>query len=482
MARLVLVLVSFFCLYSCSTSSTLLDDTQSSSNTLTEQTLVSTTDVDSLYFLGQWSGDLRFDGYHLPMGIDWQEDGIHLANPAKGIKNFKADTFYVAEDGFTALFNKQTFKFKEIDEDRMSMDFEDVTDTKHVVLYRDKPLAAQERPQTPQSTDDYHVDSITFVNEVDEVTLAGSLTTPIDDKLPSTLAIMLTGSGPQDRDETLFQHKPFAVIADHLTKAGIGVLRYDDRGMGLSKGSQHNSTSFDFAQDAAAAYQYLGSKYPDAKIGFIGHSEGGMIAQIADSLVHGAAFHIYLAGPGIGTIDLMVKQNELYLKDIMSEEGVQAYISQLRPIFEMVGSSDELSKKQDAINKQAKLLYNSLDSVDALKVAPSDMAYAMSMSSLIYNKWMTFFFSYEPQRYLSQIKCPILALNGSEDFQVVPANLQAIKRDATQADVTTVELAGLNHLFQNCTRCTLPEYNMLTETFSLEALETIVEWLTTKGF
>ncbi len=480
MARFVLLLF-LFCLYSCSTSSTLIDDTQSSAHTSTTQNIESTTVIDSLYFLGKWSGDLKFDGYHLPMSIDWQQEAIYLSNPAQGTKNLKADTFYIAEDGFTALFNKQTFQFKEIDKNKMSMDFEDVTDTKHVVLYRDKPLAAQERPQTPQPTDDYLLDSITFVNAVEDVTLAGSLTMP-NGKAPSTFAIMLTGSGPQDRDETIFHHKPFAVVADKLTRSGFGVLRYDDRGMGLSKGSQHNSTSFDFAQDAAAAYQFIESKYPDVKIGFIGHSEGGMIAQIADSLVHGAAFHIYLAGPGIGTVDLMVKQNEFYLKDIMSKEGVQTYITQLRPIFEMVGSSEELSKKQDAINKQAKLLYNSLDSIDAVKVAPSDMAYAMSMSSLIYNKWMTFFFSYEPQRYLSHITCPILALNGSEDFQVVPANLPAIKRDAVLADVTTIELEGLNHLFQNCKLCTLPEYNMLTETFSEEALETMVEWLTTKGF
>ncbi len=480
MARLVLLLF-LFCLYSCSTSSTLIDDTRSSPMPTTEQTIVSTTVVDSLYFLGKWSGDLRFDGYHLPMGIDWQEEAIYISNPAQGTNNLKADTFYISEDGFTVLFKKQTFQFKKINKGQMSMDFEDAEVTRHIILDKDKPLADQERPQTPQPTEDYFIDSITFVNEVDEVTLAGSITTP-KNQVPSTFAIMLTGSGAQDRDETIFHHKPFAVIADRLTRSGFGVLRYDDRGIGGSQGSQHNSTSFDFAQDAAAAYQYIGTKYPDAKIGFMGHSEGGMIAQIAYSLVNGAAFHIYLAGPGIATVDLMVKQNELYLKDIMSEDGVQTYITQLRPIFEMVGSSEELSKKQDVINTKAKLLYNSLDSTDAVKVAPSDMAYAMSMSSLVYNKWMTFFFDYEPQQYLSQITCPILALNGSEDFQVDPANLAAIKRDAIQADVTTIELEGLNHLFQHCKLCTLQEYNMLTETFSEEALSTMVEWLTSKGF
>lgn len=480
MARLV-SLLSLICIYSCSTSSTLIDGAQASSHISTDSSLDSTSVVDSLYFLGNWSGDLRFDGYHLPMGIDWQEDAIYIENPAQGVKTLQADTFYVTESGFTVLFKEQPFHFKKNNERQMSMDFVDTEVTRYVILQKDKPLAAQERPQTPQPTDDYHIDSITFVNEVDDITLAGSLTGP-NDITPSTFAIMLTGSGPQDRDETIFHHKPFAVIADKLTRSGFGVLRYDDRGMGHSEGSQHNATSFDFAQDAAAAYHFIKKEYPGSSVGFIGHSEGGMIAQIADSLVNGAAFHIYLAGPGMKTVDLMVKQNELYLKDIMTEESVVTYITKLRPIFEIVGSSIELSKKQDAINKQAKLLYNSLDPEDAAKVAPSDLAYAMSMSSLVYNKWMTFFFGYEPQRYLSQITCPILALNGSEDFQVSPANLQAIKKDAIRADVTTIELKGLNHLFQNCKLCTLPEYNMLTETFSEDALATMVEWLTTKGF
>ena len=479
MARLVFLL-SLFCIYSCSTSTILIDDTQASSHT-TESSIVTATVVDSIYFLGNWSGDLRFDGYHLPMGIDWQEDAIYLDNPAQGITNFKADTFYIEEGAIRAFFKEQPFQFKKIDNDKMSMDFFDVDTTRSVILHKDKPLAAQERPQTPQENIEYHIDSITFVNEVKDITLAGSLTTPLD-KTPSTFAIMLTGSGPQDRDETIFHHKPFAVIADKLTRSGYGVLRYDDRGVGLSKGNQLNSTSFDFAQDAAAAYHLIKKEYPASSVGFIRHSEGGMIAQIADSLVNGAAFHIYLAGPGISTVDLMIKQNARYLKDIMTEEGVHTYITQLRPIFEVIGGSEELSIKQDAINKQAKRLYNSLDPKDATKVAPSDLAYAMSMSSLVYNKWMTFFFGYEPKRYLTQIMCPILALNGSEDFQVVPANLEAIKRDAIKADVTTIELEGLNHLFQNCKRCTLPEYNMLTETFSEDAMETMVEWLTAKGF
>lgn len=437
--------------------------------------------LDSLYYLGYWSGDMRFDGYHLPFGIDIGPSEIKLDNPAQAIKSLKADSFYFDTKVMMVQFGRQTFELIKESKSTLSMSFHDKNGKNTVTMTRSEPLHKQDRPQTPLPTDDYKEDSITFVNEIDNITLAGTLTTPLDGN-PTSIAILLTGSGPQDRDETLFNHKSFAVIADRLTKAGLGVLRYDDRGVNLSKGSQYNSTSFDFSQDAAAAHQFIKSKYPNSKIGFIGHSEGGIIAQVADSLVSGADFHIYLAGPGLDVIDLMIEQNEKVLQDILQPEDLQKYIKGLKPIFQFITEDEELSIRQDSINRYAKQLYNSLDSAGAKKVAPSDAVFAMSMSSLLYNKWMTYFLSYKPEQYLSQVTCPILALNGSKDIQVLPSNLKAIKDKAASTDVTTIELENLNHLFQSCTRCTVAEYNMLVETFSPAALDTIEKWLRDKGF
>ncbi len=438
--------------------------------------------IDSTYFQGYWSGDLRFDGYHLPMGIDIQEEKVSLDNPAQGVKSIKADSFFIARDSLNIFFSGQRFGIYKATPTTLLMNFSDIDTSYTVIMHRDEPLHKQERPQTPKTeTDTYKIDSITFVNEINDINLSGTLTVPNGDD-PSSFAILLTGSGPQDRDETIFNHKAFAVLADHLTKAGLGVLRYDDRGVNLSKGSQYNATSFDFAVDAAAAHQFIKSKYPNSKIGFIGHSEGGMIAQIADSLVSGADFHIYLAGPGLDVIELMIKQNEKVLQNMLQPEDLKKYITGLKPIFQFITKNAELSTKQDSVNKYAKQLYNSLDSVGAKKVAPSDAVFAMSMSSLLYNKWMTYFLSYKPEQYLSQVSCPILALNGSKDIQVVPSNLKAINDKAASSDITIIELENLNHLFQHCKTCTVPEYNMLVETFSPVALDIIEKWLSDKGF
>lgn len=470
-------LYSLFFIWACSSTQPII--VQESHSTHTDQIFA----ADSTYFQGYWSGDLRHKGMHIPMGLNISTSGITLDNPSQNLHDYKISSFSFSENDLILDVNKRVMTLIPRGQNKALMLMNMPKGITHqITMYRDQELSELDRPQYPTDMSSYQSDSVIFVNEVSEISLAGTLTLSDlpNNKQPSALAILLTGSGPQDRDETLLGHKSFAVIADHLTKAGMGVLRYDDRGVGQSEGSQFNATSFDFATDAQAAYNFLQSEYRKIPIGFIGHSEGGIIAQIADSLVQGAAFHIYLAGPGLDVINLMVKQNEQVLENILSKEDVQRYIKRLKPLFEVVVNDWELPKKQDTINHLARALYNSLDPEDAQKIAPSDMVYAMSMNGLLYNQWMLYFLKYEPRQYLSQINCPILALNGSKDIQVDPANLEAIQEEATNSDVTTLQLEGLNHLFQKCNSCSISEYGMLTETFSTEALEAMVDWLIEK--
>jgi len=205
-----------------------------------------------------------------------------------------------------------------------------------------------------------------------------------------------------------------------------------------------------------------------------------MIAQIADSLIGGADFHVYLASPGMDVVDLMIEQNRLFLNPMMGEEQANIYASGLRGIFVQAITDDDLDAKQEKINELATTLYNKLEPEAAKKVAPSDVFFAMNMNALHRNPWMTYFLGYRPSRYLTQIKCPILALNGSKDIQVVPENLSAIKFHAERAEVTTKEFPELNHLMQRCVTGQVKEYVLISETINPEVLDIIVSWMTNK--
>ena len=433
------------------------------------------------YFNTYWAGELKYDYYHLPFAFDIDSANARIHNPAQGVVNLKADSVKLKE-GTLQIYSKNiSFELLPMSTDRVMVTLVEGSSRKEFDVQRNAKLANPLRPQTPDfASSEYLIDTITFYNEIDDITLAGTLTSPKGS--PSAAAILLTGSGPQDRDETILHHKSFAVIADHLTKQGMIVLRFDDRGTARSEGSHTFATSRDFAKDAETAHNYLKSQELEIPIGFIGHSEGGMIAQIADSLLQGVDFHIYLASPGIEIKPLMLEQNRQVLKNYMKGDAMNQYIEGLSTVFDIITSEEDISSKQKKINNVAKSIYNALPDEAAAVLAPSDMVYAMSLSQLMYLPWWPYFLSYVPKTYLSRITCPILALNGAEDIQVTVDNLEAIQTNATLSDVTTYALDSTNHLFQKCNLCNLNEYGMLTETFSTEALHLMTSWLSEKGF
>lgn len=360
----------------------------------------------------------------------------------------------------------------------------------YLLVFVSKSLVAQETkkqfPQTPVPPFDYKVDSVEYSSRDSLVHLAGTLTYP-KGMGPFTTLVMITGSGQQDRDETIFGHKPFAVIADHLTKNGYAVLRVDDRGRGKSKGNLKDVTSLDFADDVITSIQYLQTRKEvnKNKIGVIGHSEGGFIAPIVYSKYKSLAFIVSLAGPGISGGDILLMQQTAPLKGKVSEKAYDSW-------YELSGKTlglikDQPSAPDSVILPQMKELYTNWKSqqTEAViaelkleKVTPEFYAFQLKQELI---PWMRFFIVTDPSDYWSQVKCPVLALNGNKDIQVeAQPNITGISnalRKGGNSKFKTVIFPGLNHLFQHCETCTMEEYEKLEETFSPQVLEMITDWL-----
>lgn len=338
------------------------------------------------------------------------------------------------------------------------------------------------RPQEPVKPYPYITEDVTFKNEKAGVTLAGTLTLPKKEgNFPAV--ILITGSGAQNRDEEIMGHKPFLVLADFLTKNGIAVLRYDDRGVGKSTGDFETATTQDFATDADAAFQYLKTRKEinKNKIGLAGHSEGGAIAPIVAVKNPDAAFIVLMAGPAIAGDEVMMLQNYMLGKaDGMPEEELTKLGGINRKVYDIIkqeSNTNEMQTKMHALlNAELKPLFVS----KGIPQSNIDQYINMQISGLI-SPWYVNFMKYDPAPTLEKVKCPILAINGDKDLQVAAmANLNAIKRIAEKSGnkkVTTKQLPGLNHLFQESDKGLPSEYGTIEQTISPAALNEISGWI-----
>lgn len=337
------------------------------------------------------------------------------------------------------------------------------------------------RPQEPKPPFPYTAEEVTFLNSEAGIELAGTLTIP-EGKGPHPAVILLTGSGTQDRDETIMGHKPFLVIADNLSRNGIAVLRYDDRGAGRSKGTPADASSADFASDARAALEYLYSRTEiNASLtGLAGHSEGGLIAAIVAAGNPGVAFVISLAGPGVQGEKLLHTQNMdiskasgVGIKDI--KKGI-AYNKKLFKILRTETDNDEAEKK--ITEKYKEMLSKDKTPAGEMEKAINQLNAQLNKNS--YN-WMRNFILTDPASYWKRVNCPVLALNGEKDLQVnAGINLPAIEkalRSGGNNQITVKALPELNHLFQHCTTGLPGEYGEIEETFSPEVLKIMSEWV-----
>jgi pimeloyl-ACP methyl ester carboxylesterase len=344
---------------------------------------------------------------------------------------------------------------------------------------------APKRPQTPLKPYPYHSEEVTFQNTKANISLSGTLTLPTKEgNFP--VVILITGSGPQTRDEEIFGHKAFLVLSDYLTKNGIAVLRYDDRGIGQSTGDFKSATSADFATDVESAIAYLKTRNEinKKKIGLIGHSEGGLIAPIVAAKSKDVAFIALLAGTGIQGDQILLLQQKLIAKASgASDEEVQKTEAENTKAYEIIKQATSIEQlKIDLTNyyKQAFKEKPNADKPDGM----SDDEFINLLVEVYATPWMQYLMKYNPAPTLEKVKCPVLAINGAKDLQVPPKeNLEGIKKAVTKGGnkkVTTIELPNLNHLFQECTTGSPDEYGTIEQTFSPTALTVVLNWIKTQ--
>lgn len=351
--------------------------------------------------------------------------------------------------------------------------------------FDDEPVVeapVKPRPQTPRGPFPYETEEITFRNAAADATLAGTLTRPPGDG-PFPAVILLSGSGPQDRDETLFDHKPFAVLADFLTRRGIAVLRFDDRGVGQSTGSSDDATSEDFHFDAAAAFRFLVEqpRIDPQRVGFIGHSEGAMVATMAASTNPRVACVVMLAGAGVDGRQVLMSQG----RRVLEAEGVSdaAQLERQRRTQEILMDTVEQAppgvSQENLAREAAKRLSEQLGD-DGQQAEDLDALAAAGVAQLS-SPWFRFFLTFDPTKPLRELDCPVLVLVGSRDVQVDPAvNLPPLREAVASLghDGSAVEeLPGLNHLFQTCTTGAISEYDAIEETMAPAVLERVARWL-----
>lgn len=344
-----------------------------------------------------------------------------------------------------------------------------------ITFYPTDTLFTLRRPQTPRQPyrfDEENIATDYTDSQGNKVHLEGTLTYPKGGGRYPTI-VLVSGSGQQNRDEEIFQHKPFLVLADYLASRGIAVLRYDDRGVDASTGSLDNADTRLFAEDAEAMFRAIRkNKHVDAKrLGIGGHSEGGAIAPMVAARNNDVKYVVMLAGQGCTGLDVMLQQNEaIYRAAGLSDSLLAIRMACMRELFAMPTGSSLKDYKAVVARHSDGLAKEQLDSIGLGRGA------AASAKQQMDSRWMQTFLTLDPAEYLPMVKCPVLALNGDRDSQVLAEpNQKRIKQLCPKADCRT--MPGLNHLFQHCATGAPDEYILIEETFAPEAMQAIADWI-----
>lgn len=357
-------------------------------------------------------------------------------------------------------------------------------------LERTSPESAEEastRPQDPKEPLPYHAEDVSYPNPDGGHTLAGTFTRPTDGG-PFPAVVLISGSGPQDRNEALLGHRPFLVLSDHLTRAGIAVLRFDDRGVAESTGDFESATSADFATDALAGVAYLKTR-PDvdpARIGLAGHSEGGLIAPIAAVQSEDVSYIVLMAGPGVNGEEILYAQGELIGRASgSSEEELQKSMQQQREIYEILKEEDDNETRNALVEEYVRAALAEATEEELAQQGITDEASqeaaTLAQTESLTSPWFRYFLTLEPSEALTRVTVPVLAINGELDLQVpVEQNLNAIEAALQAGGNTNYEihaLPGHNHLFQHAETGAPSEYQEIEETWSVESMELIANWI-----
>jgi pimeloyl-ACP methyl ester carboxylesterase len=387
--------------------------------------------------IGSWSGKLKVGPVSLTLVLHLEQaDGyvtVTLDSPDQGAKGIGAFKEFLSDDSIAIKIETLGVTYRaRLKDDKLDGTFSQNGISLPLVLTRGVP--EMKRPQRPQPPYPYETEEVTFRNEKDSARLAGTLTYPVgyskQSKKKPVVVLLVSGSGQQNRDEELMGHSPFLVIADYLARHGIATLRYDDRATGASVGGEvKNATTEDFMRDALAGLDFLRHQKAFGKVGLLGHSEGGAIAFMLASRKK-TDFIVSLAGPGVKGDTLLVKQENC----IQQLSGMPATMTV------------EQFRQQPEVQQM---------------------------------RWLQWFIDYDPSADIRKSRCPVFALNGDRDCQVISSqNLTAIRQLLPKSKKNLVkEYPTLNHLFQHCTTGLLTEYSEIEETISPEVLSDIAQWI-----
>lgn len=440
---------------------------------------------------GDWHGTLNVSGIKLRLVFHIQEAGdgytATMDSPDQGANGIPVETVELQADNLIIALPAYGIRY----EGKLAADGSAVKGTFHQgpgSFPFEMGRTAQEKvvvqhPQEPKPPFPYREEHVQYANQQAEgVSLAGTLTLPEGDG-PFPAVILISGSGPQDRNEEMLGHKPFLVIADHFTRAGIAVLRFDDRGVGKSTGNFREATSVDFASDVQAGIDFLKTR-PEinaGQIGLAGHSEGGLIGPIVAADNADVAFLIMMAGPGVNGEEILLLQQDLMATaEGSSAEEIAMSRRMSEKIFLDMRRSDDLEQTKKDLIVYLKEEMHKLPAADKEKLGDLDKL-AEQQIGMLFSPWFRYFLTYEPADKLQKVRCPVLAINGSRDLQVdaeqnLPAIAAALKKGGNKR-VTTKVLPGLNHLFQHSETGKGSEYGELSETFAPEVLELMTAWI-----
>ena len=441
---------------------------------------------------GSWAGTLNISSAKLRIVFNVSRDSsgnltANLDSPDQGAYGILVDEVIVKDDsvkfivgvvkGFYAgKFYPDSLRISGIwNQGGMSLPLD---------LRKTEMVEKPKRPQEPKEPFPYKSEEVKFINSETGDTLAGTLTMP-DTAGPFTAVILVTGSGPQDRNEELLGHKPFLVLADYLTRNGIAVLRYDDRGIGESTGDFRKATSEDFADDAIAAVEYLKTKNEINRIGVAGHSEGGIIAPMVAVQSEDVDFIVLMAGTGIRGDSILVLQTELIMRASGSDDQtISRDLGIYRRIYTLLNSEKDDEIVKQGLTEILEDSHNYLTEKEKEEVGTKEQMTDMQLKVLL-GEWFRYFVTYDPYPTLTKVECPMLAINGEKDLQVPPKqNLNAIEealKEGGNKNYKIVEMPGLNHLFQKSETGSPTEYGNIEETFSPDAMKVISDWILTEA-
>ena len=351
-----------------------------------------------------------------------------------------------------------------------------------LTLKRQAKAPELRRPQVPVKPYPYDDIEVSYPNPKAGITLAGSLTVPRT-KGPHPVVLLITGSGPQDRDETLLTHKPFLVLADHLTRKGVAVLRVDDRGVAKSTGNHGTATSADFATDVEAGIAFLNTRAEinPKQIGLIGHSEGGIIAPMVAARNSDVAFIVLMAGTGLTGEEILYLQGAAILQTMGAPPAQLARQREMQKLmFKVVKEEKDNTAAEKKLNQVLDAQKAKMTQEEQKELTKQKAAVGAQFRALL-SPWFRYFMVYDPRPALRNVRCSVLALNGDKDVQVdAKANLSEIAKalkEGHNADFTIKEFPNLNHLFQTCKTGSVAEYGQIEETIAPVALQAMSDWI-----